>query len=347
MNAGKSDKPSEKAAEKKSEVKTESKSKRPVESRGRIYNSILDTVGNTPMVRLPRLTQKHALEADIIAKLEFFNPLASVKDRVVLAVFEDAEQSGKIKPGKTVLIEATAGNAAHSLAFIAAAKGYRLLLVMPETTPFERRKMLALMGAELVLTPGNTGMKGAIAMAKDMAAKSKEEMHSFNIIENPVGVKVHAETTAEEIWNDTAGKIDILIAGVGSGATITGIGNALKKKKPGLKVYAVEPEEASVLSGLKVPVQHEIPGIGAGFIPTILDTKSLDGVIKVHSAQAHEISRELAKIEGIPTGISSGAALAAAMEVAKMPENKGKMIVMIASSFAERYLSTPLFAKTL
>ena len=346
MNAGKSDKPPEKKAEAKgAEAKNEiaPKLKRTVESRGKIYGSILETVGNTPMVRLPRMTQKYKIEADIVAKLEFFNPLGSVKDRVGLAMIEEAEASGKIKPGKTVLIEPTAGNTAHSLAFVAAAKGYRLIIVMPETTPFERQKMLALMGAELVLTPGNLGSKGAIDIAKDMAAKSKEEMYTFNTIENAAGVRVHAETTAEEIWADTGGKIDILVAGVGSGATITGIGNALKKKKPGLKVYAVEPEEASVLSGLKVPVQHEIPGIGAGFVPPILDTKALDGVIKIHSKRAQEVARELAKIEGVPTGISSGAAMAAAMEAAGLPEHKGKMIVMIASSFAERYLSTALY----
>jgi cysteine synthase A len=349
MNAGKSDK-AEKPAEKEktSEKKTDAKGAiSMLEPRGKIYDSVLHTIGGTPMVRLPRIMEKYKLEADLVAKLEYFNPMSSVKDRAALAMVEDAERAGKIKPGQTTLIEATAGNTAHSLAFVAAAKGYKLILVMPETVAFERRKMLLFMGAELVLTPGNTGMKGAIEKAKELIEKSKTEIHTFNQFENKTSVKTHAETTAEEIWADTAGKIDILVAGVGSGATLAGITQVLKKKKEDLKTYAVEPAESSVLSGMKNPVQHQIVGIGAGFVPPLFDPKSVDGILKVESERALELARELAKTEGIAGGISSGAALAAAIDVASNPENKGKMIVLIISSFAERYITTPLFAKAL
>ncbi len=348
MNAGKSDKP-EKPPEKKSETKAESapRTKRSVRTHGKVYNSILDTIGGTPMVRLPRLTKKYGLEADLLAKLEFFNPLSSIKDRVALTMIEEAEAAGKITPGKTTLLEATAGSFAHSLAFIAAAKGYKLTLVMPETVSIERRKMLLLLGAELILTPGNLGMKGALEKAKTMIEGAKEAPFTFNQFENKGGIHTHAETTAEEIWVDTEGKVDIIVTGVGSCATIMGLTTALKKKKPGLKSYAVEPEEASVLSGLKVPVQHDIQGIGVGFVPAIMDVKAVDGIIKVPSAKALEIARELALVEGIPGGISAGANLLAAMQVAKMPENKGKTIVFVVASSAERYLSTPLFTKTI
>jgi cysteine synthase len=347
MNAGKSEK-AEKPAEKKTETKAESPGKavkRPLRSHGKVYNSVLDTVGGTPMVRLPRLTKKYGLEADILAKLEFFNPLSSTKERVALAMIEEAESAGKIAPGKTTLIEATAGNFAHALAFVAAVKGYKLILVMPEITSFERRKILLHLGAELVLTPGNNGMKGAVEKAKTLIEAAKDPVHTFNQFENKGGIHAHAETTAEEIWADTEGKIDILVTGVGSGATIMGLTTALKKKKPGLKSYAVEPEEASVLSGMKVPAQHDIQGIGAGFVPSILDIKIIDGIIKVPSAKSLEIAREMAAIEGIPGGISAGASLLAAMQVAKMPDSKGKTIVMLVQSSAERYLSSPLFAK--
>ncbi len=349
MNAGKPDK-AEKPAEKKAESKTESgaKSKRAsVPARGKIYDSVLDTIGGTPLVRLPRIKQKYKLEGDIFAKLEYFNPLSSIKDRVALAMVETAEAAGKITPGKTTLAEATAGNTAHSLAFVAAAKGYKLVLYMPETVPFERRKVLLLLGAELVLTPGNHGMKGAVEALKNAVAKAPEgAIHVFNVFEDKAGARIHAETTAEEIWADTNGKVDIVVVGVGSGATVTGLSTALRKKKPGIKIYAIEPEEAAVLSGMKVPVQHEIPGIGAGFVPPALDTKSFDGILQVHSNRAHEMGRELAKIEGIPGGVSSGASLAAAIDIAQQPENKDKMVVMIVSSCAERYLSTHMFNKT-
>ena len=348
MNAGKSDKPAEKAPEKKVEAKAESTARAPkrgLRSHGKIYGSILDTVGGTPMVRLPRMTQKYGLEADIIAKLEYFNPLSSVKDRVALSLIEEAEAAGKITPGKTTLLEATSGNFAHALALVGAAKGYKVVLVMPEITSFERRKLLLHLGAELVLTPGNTGMKGAIEKAKAISEAAKEPYHTFNQFENKGAIQAHADTTAEEIWADTEGKIDILVTGIGSGATIMGLTSALKKKKPGIKSYGVEPEEASVLSGMKVPVQHDIQGIGVGFAPPILDMKILDGIIKVPSAKSLEIARELSTVEGIPGGISSGASLLAAMQVAKMPDAKGKTIVILVPSFAERYLSTPLFAK--
>ncbi|MCC7305079.1 MAG: cysteine synthase A [Alphaproteobacteria bacterium] len=311
-------------------------------TRGEVYDSILQTVGMTPIVRLPRFMAKHKPGAEILAKLEFMNPMLSVKNRHALAMIEEAEKNEGIKPGKTVLIDATAGDMGISLAWVAAAKGYKLILAIPENIPYERRKVLAYYGAELVVTPANKGMHGAIEVVKERLEKSKEEMYTFRQFENPVGPKIHAETTAEEIWNDTNGEIDILVAGVGTGATISGIAGVLKKKKPGFKAYAVEPAESPVLTGGKA-AQHKIQGIGAGFVPATFNGKVLDGVLKISSDRAFELCREIALLDGIPCGISSGAALAGALVVAGVPENKGKMIVTILPSFAERYMTSPLF----
>jgi cysteine synthase A len=315
--------------------------KQDVEFRGKIYESILDTIGATPLVRVPRFAEKYKLDADVLAKLEFFNPVASVKDRIGFAMIEAAERAGKITPGKTVLIEPTSGNTGIALAFVAAAKGYRLILTMPESMSVERRKMLRYFGAEVVLTPADKGMKGAIARAEELA---KEHKDSFipGQFDNPANPQIHRETTAEEIWNDTDGKADILVSGVGTGGTLTGASQVLKARKPGFKTYAVEPADSPVLSGGE-PGPHKIQGIGAGFVPSILDTKLIDKVIKVSNDQAFKTARELAELEGIPGGISSGAAMAAAVEVARMSENKGKQIVVIIPSFAERYISTLLF----
>lgn len=311
------------------------------EHRGRIYDSILDTIGATPLVRVPRFTKKYALEADILAKLEFFNPIASVKDRIGFAMIEDAERSGKIEAGKTVLIEPTSGNTGIALAFVAASKGYRLILTMPESMSLERRKMLQFFGAELILTPKEKGMSGAIAKAEELL-EEHENSFSPSQFDNPANPQIHRETTAEEIWKDTNGKVDVFIAGVGTGGTLTGTAQILKERNPNLKVYAVEPEESPVISGGQ-PGPHKIQGIGAGFIPSNLDTDLIDGVIKIDSDTTLETARELARLEGIPCGISSGAAFAAAREVAQMPEHKGQTIVAIIPSFAERYISSPLF----
>jgi cysteine synthase A len=311
------------------------------EYRGRIYDSILDTLGATPLVRVPRLTEKYRLEADILAKLEFFNPVCSVKDRIGFAMIEAAEREGKITPGKTTLIEPTSGNTGIALAFVAASKGYRLILTMPDSMSQERRKMLKFMGAELVLTPAAEGMNGAIAKAQALSQEIENSFipGQFNSAANP---QIHRETTAEEIWHDTNGKADILVSGVGTGGTLTGVSQVIKARKPGFKTYAVEPTESPVLSG-GAHSPHKIQGIGAGFVPAVLDTKLIDGIVKIDSATALSTAREVARLEGIPGGISSGAAFAAAMEVAKMPENKGKQIVVIIPSFAERYISTLLF----
>ncbi len=309
--------------------------------RGRIYENILDTIGATPLVRVPRFIEKNGLEADVLAKLEFFNPVSSVKDRIGFAMIEAAEKAGEITPGKTVLIEPTSGNTGIALAFVAAQKGYRLILTMPESMSLERRKMLRLYGAELVLTAAENGMKGAIERANILL---EEHDHSFSPSQfsNPANPQIHRETTAEEIWFDTDGAADILISGVGTGGTLSGVSAVLKAKKPGFKTYAVEPEESSVISGGE-PGPHKIQGIGAGFIPDNLDTDLVDGAIKVSSQAAINMAREMARLEGIACGISSGAAFVAALEVAKMPENKGKKIVVIVPSFAERYISSVLF----
>lgn len=309
--------------------------------RGRIYNSIIDTIGNTPIVRLGKLAAEDGVKAELLAKLEFFNPIASVKDRIGVAMIESLEAQGKIEAGKTTLVEPTSGNTGIALAFAAAAKGYRLILTMPETMSVERRKMLALLGAELVLTEGPKGMKGAIARAEELLNEIPDSVMPQQF-ENPANPEVHRKTTAEEIWNDTRGGVDILVSGIGTGGTITGVGQVLKAKKPGVVVVAVEPADSPVLSGGN-PGPHKIQGIGAGFAPGILDTGIYDEVAKVTNDEAFEMARRVAKLEGLPVGISSGAALTAAVRVGQRPENAGKQIVVIIPSFAERYLSTALF----
>ncbi|TXI94317.1 MAG: cysteine synthase A [Neisseriales bacterium] len=308
--------------------------------RNRIYNSITETIGATPIVRLHQIEKKYQLKAQLLAKLEFFNPLASVKDRIALNMIETAEKEKKITPGETLLVEPTSGNTGIGLAFIAAAKGYRLILTMPESVSIERRKMISHLGAELVLTPAAEGMSGAVRRAKEIA----EEQKAFLVgqFDNPANPAIHRQTTAEEIWADTNGGADILIAGVGTGGTITGISQVIKSRKPSFKTIAVEPSASPVLSGGK-PGPHKIQGIGAGFVPSILDTKIIDEIIQISNEDALEKGRELARVEGIPGGISSGAALKAAIEVASREENAGKQIVLIIPSFAERYLSTALF----
>jgi len=309
--------------------------------RGRIYNSILETIGNTPIVRLDKLAADAGIEAKLLGKLEFFNPIASVKDRIGLAMIEALEADGKIVAGQSTLVEPTSGNTGIALAFAAAAKGYRLILTMPETMSIERRKMLALLGAELVLTEGPKGMKGAIAKAEELAAEIPGAVIPQQF-ENPANPEIHRKTTAEEIWNDTGGEIDILVSGIGTGGTITGVGKVLKDRKPGLKVVAVEPADSPILSGGN-PGPHKIQGIGAGFAPAILDTGIYDEVITITNDEAFETARKVARLEGVPVGISSGAALKAAIKLGEKPENAGKSIVVIIPSFAERYLSTALF----
>jgi len=309
--------------------------------RGRVYDSIIDTIGSTPIVRLSRLAAADGVKAEILAKLEFFNPLASVKDRIGVAMIETMEAEGRIAPGKTTLVEPTSGNTGIALAFAAAAKGYRLILTMPETMSVERRKMLTLLGAELVLTEGPKGMKGAIARAEELLGEIPDSVmpQQFENLANP---EIHRKTTAEEIWNDTRGGVDILVSGIGTGGTITGVGQVLKAKKPGVQVVAVEPADSPVLSGGD-PGPHKIQGIGAGFAPGVLDTKIYDEIAKVTNDEAFDMARRVAKLEGVPVGISSGAALAAAVRIGQRPENAGKQIVVIIPSFAERYLSTALF----
>ena len=309
--------------------------------RGRIYGSITETIGDTPLVRLDRLAKEREVGASLLAKLEFFNPLASVKDRIGAAMIDAMEKAGKLTPGRGVLVEPTSGNTGIALAFVAAARGYKLILVMPESMSIERRKMLALLGAELVLTPAAQGMKGAIAKANEIIANTPGAIMPQQF-ENPANPAIHRATTAEEIWNDTDGTVDFVVSGVGTGGTITGVGQILKGRKPSLRMIAVEPEDSPVLSG-GAPGPHKIQGIGAGFVPAILDSGVIDEVVTVGNQTAFDTARLVARLEGVPVGISSGAALAAAIDVGRRPENKGKNIVIIIPSFAERYLSTALF----
>jgi cysteine synthase len=313
---------------------------RPAEFRGRVYDSITETIGATPLVRVHRLAQQAGAKADILGKCEFFNPLSSVKDRIGVSMIAAAEAAGRIKPG-TVLVEPTSGNTGIALAFVCAAKGYRLILTMPDSMSVERRKMLLLLGAELELTPAAQGMRGAIAKAEEIA-KSLPDSFIPQQFQNPANPEIHRRTTAEEIWKDTDGKLDVIVSGIGTGGTLTGCGQVLKPRRPGLKMVAVEPEDSAVLSG-GTPGPHRIQGIGAGFIPEILDTKLIDEVIRIGNDTAFKTAREAAKLDGLPVGISSGAALAAAFEVGRRPEMEGKTIVVILPSFAERYLSTALF----
>jgi cysteine synthase A len=308
--------------------------------RGRIYGSITETIGDTPLVRIGKLAAERGAVGEVLAKLEFFNPIASVKDRIGVAMIEALEASGKLKPGG-VLIEPTSGNTGIGLAFAAAAKGYRLILTMPETMSVERRKMLAFLGAELVLTEAGKGMRGAIARAEELQREIKGAIIPQQF-QNPANPAIHRATTAEEIWNDTEGKVDVLVSGVGTGGTVTGVGQLLKSRNPALHVVAVEPEDSPVLSGGQ-PGPHKIQGIGAGFVPDILDRGVIDEIITVGNQTAFDMSRRLARKEGIPGGISSGAAMAAAIEVACRPAMKGKRIVVIIPSFAERYISSALF----
>ncbi|GLK77602.1 cysteine synthase A [Methylopila jiangsuensis] len=308
--------------------------------RGRIYDSVTETVGDTPLVRLDRLAKHKGVKANLLAKLEFFNPIASVKDRIGVAMIDALERDGVLKPD-SVLIEPTSGNTGIALAFTAAARGYRLILVMPETMSIERRKMLALLGAELVLTEGPKGMKGAVAKAQELVKEIPNAIIPQQF-ENPANPQIHRETTAEEIWTDTDGAVDYFISGVGTGGTITGVGSVLKQRNPSVRIVAVEPEDSPVLSGGQ-PGPHKIQGIGAGFVPGILDRAVIDEVVTVGNQTAFETARLVARIEGVPVGISSGAAIAAALEIAARPEAAGKNIVIIIPSFAERYLSTALF----
>jgi len=308
--------------------------------RGRIYDSVLDTIGATPLIRLKKMAAEAGVTADLIGKAEFFNPLSSVKDRIGLAMIDALEASGVLTHGST-LIEPTSGNTGIALAFVAAAKGYRLILTMPESMSLERRKLLKHLGAELELTPAAKGMKGAIERAKELAAQIPGSVIPQQF-ENPANPAIHRATTAEEIWADTAGGIDILVSGIGTGGTITGVGEVLKARKPSLKIVAVEPEDSPVLSG-GTPGPHKIQGIGAGFVPGVLNTHIYDEIIKIGNETAFATARKAAKLEGLPVGISSGAAIAAGLQLAQRPENAGKQIVMILASFAERYISTALF----
>ena len=304
----------------------------------KIFASIDRTIGLTPLVRLNRLVE--GLDVELVAKLEFFNPLGSVKDRIAASMLEAAEAAGHIGP-RTLIVEPTSGNTGISLAFICAAKGYKLCLTMPDTMSMERRKLLKHLGAELVLTPGANGMKGAIEEAAGILA-SEKNAHMLDQFKNPANPKIHRETTAEEIWHDTAGRVDILVSGVGTGGTITGVSQVVKSRKPSFKAVAVEPADSPVLSGGS-PGPHKIQGIGAGFIPDVLDQSMIDAVVTVKNEDAFETARELSKKEGILGGISSGAAIWAAIEIAKREDSRGKMIVVILPSTGERYISTDLF----
>jgi cysteine synthase A len=306
-----------------------------------IYNDITETIGNTPLVRLNRTAKKHGAVAEVLLKLEFFNPLSSVKDRIGVAMIEDALKSGAINQD-TILIEPTSGNTGIALAFVAAAKGLKLILTMPETMSTERRKLLKILGAKLVLTEGAKGMKGAIAKADELSKQIKNSV-VLQQFSNPSNPEIHRKTTAEEIWRDTDGKVDFIVAGVGTGGTITGIAEVIKKLKPSFKAIAVEPVKSPVISG-GAPGPHKLQGIGAGFIPANLNTKIVDEVIQVSEDDSGPISKEVNQLDGIPIGVSSGAAVWTALQVAKRPENAGKTIVAVVPSSSERYLSTWLFA---
>lgn len=308
--------------------------------RGKIYENMTATIGNTPLVRLSNMTKEAGVKADILAKLEFFNPLASVKDRIGVAMIEALETSGKLKPGGTI-VEPTSGNTGIALAFVAAAKGYRLILCMPESMSLERRKMLLILGAELELTPAELGMKGAVARAEQLLSELDGAVMPQQF-DNPANPEIHRKTTAEEIWNDTDGGVDVVISGVGTGGTFTGVGSVLKERKPGFKMIAVEPEDSPILSG-GMPGPHKIQGIGAGFVPGNMEQGLVDEVITIGNETAFETARRAARMEGLPCGISSGAAIAAALEIGARDDMAGKQIVVIIPSFAERYLSTALF----
>ena len=310
------------------------------EFRGRVYDSIIETIGATPLVRIHRLAQDAGAKADILGKCEFFNPLASVKDRIGVSMIAAAEEVGRIKPG-TVLVEPTSGNTGIALAFVCAAKGYRLILTMPDSMSIERRKMLKLLGAELELTPAAQGMRGAIAKAEEIVDALPDAFIPQQFC-NPANPEIHRRTTAEEIWNDTGGAVDVVVSGVGTGGTLTGVGSVLKPRKPGLRMIAVEPEDSAVLSG-GPPGPHRIQGIGAGFIPEILDTGLIDEIIRIGNETALRTAREAARLEGLVVGISAGAALAAALEAGARPDMAGKTIVVVLPDFGERYLSTALF----
>jgi cysteine synthase A len=311
-----------------------------IEFRGRIYDSIVETIGATPLVRLSRLAADAGIEADLVAKLEFFNPMGSVKDRIGVAMIEALEREGKIGP-ETVIVEPTSGNTGIALAFACAAKGYRLILTMPESQSVERRKMMTFLGAELELTPARDGMQGAIKRAEELIADLPDAVMPQQF-HNPANPEIHARTTAEEIWRDTGGKVDVLVASAGTGGTLTGCAEVLKARNPDIRIVAVEPEDSPVLSGGYAGA-HLIEGIGPGFVPSILRTDLIDEVLTVANESAFTMSRKTAQLEGLPAGISSGAAISAALEIGARPEMAGKRIVVVLPSFAERYLSTPLF----
>ena len=314
----------------------------PAAPRGRLYGSVLEIIGNTPLVRLPKLEAAESLGARLALKLEFQNPLGSVKDRIGLAMVDAAEREGLIRPGESTLVEPTSGNTGIALAFVAVARGYKLVVVMPDGASTERRKMMRLLGATLELTPAKRGMAGAIERAEQIVAATPGAWMPRQF-DNPANPAIHAATTAEEIWVDSAGKVDAVVGGVGTGGTLTGIARALKPRKPGLRIIGIEPAESAVLSGDE-PGPHDIQGIGAGFHPAVLDRDALDQVIRVAERDAFAAARRCARVEGLPVGISSGAVLHAMLGLAQLPEMEGRLIIGIAASFAERYLSTELFA---